>query len=488
MMGGIDSRRARSAPGALLAAAAAALLVSIGAAPARAGVSVQIHPIPTADSGLDHIVAGPDGALYATEGNAFQIARVTTAGQISQFPVPESQASADVGNSQEGPDEIVSSGGALWFVSDVQGRVFRMTTAGSLAEADDGVDPETGDEFDAQDGLAPSDAGGVWTQPRDENELRLYGPDGAQTNFPRGASNHALHPMTLGPDGTMWYGFQNPDGQYLDNSNDAGAQVNLPINNLDFTYEVSSLAFSSTGRLWFTEEQPGDAPFPASGGAIGSLAPGSSSPRAASTEGLGKDLVPHSLVAGPGGVMYFATTTGLGEISPAGTVTLASIAPYHPTDLAIGSDGNLWFIDQSANAVGRVTLASAFPTPAARPARAPAAALSVPRQKLSTVRRSGRLRATCALAGAGTCALAATVPAATARHLKLRPARHATTYTLGTASRTLKHRGETTLTLTLSKPVRAALKRTRKVTVSIRVTSTAKGRRARSFTRTLTLF
>ncbi len=38
--------------------------------------------------GLTRLVAGPDGALWFTEGSANQIGRITTGGQVSEFPVP----------------------------------------------------------------------------------------------------------------------------------------------------------------------------------------------------------------------------------------------------------------------------------------------------------------------------------------------------------------------------------------------------------------
>jgi virginiamycin B lyase len=474
------------------AALAVTALLTVGGGAAR-GAGVTIFPDPTASAGLAHIVPGPDGALYFTQDNAFEIGRITTAGQISQFPVPESQTTAEVGNAGQGPDEIASSGGRLWFLSDTQSRLFAMTTAGQLTEAADGYTTPDGPYVsDPMDGLAASDAGGVWTQARLQDTLRRWSADGSsEQDFALPDNNHSLHPMTLGPDGRVDFGFQNTDGQYIDIASDSGTGFqSVPIELVDHTYEISSLAFSSTGTLWLTEYEPSPGYFPASGGAIGSYTPGAASATATSTQQLGADLVPHSLVAGPGGVMYFATTSGLGKISPGGQITLASVAPYHPTDLAMGSDGNLWFVDASANVIGQAspdTVFSAASTPAPT-TQAPKLTLTLAHQSLAAVTAAhGGLKARCVLAGAGTCAATATIPGAAARRLGLTPKAGAGTYALGRAHRTLTRKGTAALTITLSSRVRRALSGARRVTVTVTATSSASGARARHASRRITL-
>jgi streptogramin lyase len=44
--------------------------------------------IPTPDSNPFGIEPGPDGALWFTEANSDKIGRITTAGVISEFPLP----------------------------------------------------------------------------------------------------------------------------------------------------------------------------------------------------------------------------------------------------------------------------------------------------------------------------------------------------------------------------------------------------------------
>jgi streptogramin lyase len=96
--------------------------------PATASLNVEPiiseYPIPTADSGLVYITAGPDGALWFTENSANNIGRITSAGVITEYPLPIAQ-SAPIGI-VAGPD------GALWFTELLGNRIGRITTSGFI--------------------------------------------------------------------------------------------------------------------------------------------------------------------------------------------------------------------------------------------------------------------------------------------------------------------------------------------------------------------
>jgi streptogramin lyase len=63
--------------------------------------TVQTFLVPTPASGLAHIAAGPDGALWFTEQAAGNVGRITTSGQITEYPIPNATGLADTG-----PDQI----------------------------------------------------------------------------------------------------------------------------------------------------------------------------------------------------------------------------------------------------------------------------------------------------------------------------------------------------------------------------------------------
>ncbi len=73
------------------------------------------------------IVAGPDGAMWFTDGETDgmnnSIGRITTAGTVTNYTDPSIDA----------PDEIVAGpDGALWFTNRVNGSIGRITTAGTV--------------------------------------------------------------------------------------------------------------------------------------------------------------------------------------------------------------------------------------------------------------------------------------------------------------------------------------------------------------------
>lgn len=519
-----------------IAVATTGTLVSLVAcAGVTQAATIATFSIPTADSGPTSLVAGPGNDLYFGEQNAYKVGRVDMNGNIAEFPVPNLAS----GISDAGPAHLTSSGGYIWLLTDVGETGYRMDTAGNL-------DQFTWDgSFGV--GLGPADNGGVWLFDNDATghsgnpiELQQIGPGGALTTFQTDEINQSFAPMALAPDGSEWYSEDAGNSDYLNNITDAGSQNKLPIpiTDNDLTYDVTNIAFSSDGTLWFTEHAPYDSLFPV-GGAVGMLAPGSNAPQIVWSVPSNQDVGPASLTAGPGGVMYFSyiggegSANGIGEITADGRVTLESTSPYKPQSVVYGPDGNLWFVDTTANVVGRVSPSDLFsggpsggggaggggggggtpttpttstptpttpttttpttttpttaPTTKARTAKAPVATVGVPHQRLSQVRRSGRLTLTCTLAGAGTCAVQAEVAVKVAKRLKLKVPRKAKMVSLAKASTTLKKKGRATLTLKLSKHVEKALRHTGSLKLSVAVTSTAKHDASRHATKTVKL-
>jgi streptogramin lyase len=100
-----------------------ALMAGHGPAVAQ---NVTEFPLPTANSGPFDITTGPDGALWFTEGGANNIGRMTTAGAVTEFPIPTFGGARGI---TMGPD------GALWFVErGGNTQIGRITTAGVFTE------------------------------------------------------------------------------------------------------------------------------------------------------------------------------------------------------------------------------------------------------------------------------------------------------------------------------------------------------------------
>ena len=116
------------------------------------GTSVDVQP------GADpvHIVPGPDGALWFTESSAGAIGRVSTAGALTEYPIPTPSSN---------PVHIAAGGdGNLWFTEYLTDQIGRITPAGVVDEftvPTSGAHPYSIDAADAPDGrLWFTEAGG----------------------------------------------------------------------------------------------------------------------------------------------------------------------------------------------------------------------------------------------------------------------------------------------------------------------------------------
>src|SRR5262245_26972023 len=91
------------------------------------GPALIEYAVPTSASFPERIVAGPDGALWFTEGAGDKIGRVSTAGSVTEYTIPTVDASPN--GITSGPD------GALWFTEGGgNGAIGRITTSGSITE------------------------------------------------------------------------------------------------------------------------------------------------------------------------------------------------------------------------------------------------------------------------------------------------------------------------------------------------------------------
>jgi len=192
---------------------------------------------------------------------------------------------------------------------------------------------------------------------------------------------------------------------------------------------------------------------------------------------------------------------GIGRIDPAtGQVQLADTDPYVPSDIAFGSDGALWFVDNGANDIGRIAVsASLFPSGGGGATgggsamgggvpSAPAVALTLPSARIASLRRTGMLRIGCRLTGAGRCSLTATITATAARRLGLKPAHGAKTLSLADGSVVLHRAGRATIRLRFATRFLRALARARDgIPVTLTAVSSAPGAKSVTSTRTLIL-
>jgi virginiamycin B lyase len=110
------------------------------------GEVTDVYGLGTDNEQLVAITAGPDGALWFVDSEANTIGRITTAGQLTTFPLPSNAG---------GPEHIiVGPDDALWFASNF-GAIGRITTAGQITVY-------THEEVEEPYGLTVGPDGALW--------------------------------------------------------------------------------------------------------------------------------------------------------------------------------------------------------------------------------------------------------------------------------------------------------------------------------------
>jgi streptogramin lyase len=154
------------------------------------GGSFQSFPLPDPGALLHDVVAGPDGALWTTVFTADRIARITTAGVVTEYPVPG-----------DGPIEITPGpDGALWFTELYSPRIGRITTGGVVTEL-----PLPADFGNAAFGIAAGADGALWFTAGSQDKIGRMTPGGRFTSFTLPTYRASPLAITSGPGNAVWF-------------------------------------------------------------------------------------------------------------------------------------------------------------------------------------------------------------------------------------------------------------------------------------------
>jgi streptogramin lyase len=175
--------------------------------------------------------------------------------------------------------------------------------------------------------------------------------------------NSGARYLTKGPDGALW--FTQFDANQIGRIATDGSVLEFPLRG---DAHPSVITTGPDGNVWFTETSP-----PA---AIAMMTPKGTLKRfRLRTDYAG----PVGIVAGPDGNLWFTefTVDKIGRITPDGTITEFALPPAPApatspgssgtppppkgaTEITVGPDSNLWFTEQNANQIGRITPSGAI--------------------------------------------------------------------------------------------------------------------------------
>ena len=185
------------------------------------------------------ITAGPDGALWFTEEGARDIGRITTSGSISEFPIPGSGRGAE--------DIVTGSDHNLWFTDPANARVGRLTPAGALTYF---TVPDFGTRTATPGFITAGPDGNLWVSD-DQGTIDRITTAGAVTEFPNPSTAGGV-PITAGPDGNLWVSGQAP--AILQRVTTSG----VITNEATLSGQGGGITRGPGNSLWFTILNPGE--------------------------------------------------------------------------------------------------------------------------------------------------------------------------------------------------------------------------------------
>jgi virginiamycin B lyase len=323
----------------LLSASLATAILFVGIVEVRASGLTEFA-IPTAGSGADRIVTGPDGALWFTEAYASKIGRITTDGQISEYTSadvlnPEwivsgpnnalwfgqprgvgsiqtngsieihhtPPAGGDVGVLTVGPD------GRLWFTAETPDEIVAMTTAGQFTEYPLG-------QGKVPVAIVTGGDGALWFSEVGTSMIGRITTSGQITEFPLPRPNTEVYYLIVGPDGAIWFQEFKPfDPDRIGRISESGDIIDFPMPT--YLVSIGGIATGLDGRIWFTDNN---------GSAIGRM----------SLEGQfelfplsGPGAQPLGITPGPNGAMWFTEffANAIGNFTPPPVSRCEDIVP-----------------------------------------------------------------------------------------------------------------------------------------------------------------
>ncbi len=291
--------------------------------------TVTEYPVPTGNSVPGSIVTGPDGALWFNEINGNKIGRITTDGTVTEYPVPT--GSSRPNGIAAGPD------GALWFTEYNGNNIVRISTTGAAAEYSI-PSPSSG----AVDITVGPD-GAIWFAENLTSKIGRVTMDGTVTEYPIPTGSSGPRNLVAGPDGAMW--FSEFDGNKIGRITEDGTINEYPIPTSSSL--PANIVVGPDGALWFIEMN---------GNKIGRVATdGTVTEYSVPTGNCGLN----SIVAGPDGALWFIERQGnkIGRITTDGTITEYPIPTGNSASINIvaGPDGALWFTESNVDKIGRIT-------------------------------------------------------------------------------------------------------------------------------------
>jgi virginiamycin B lyase len=166
------------------------------------------HPENPSGSAPQSIAAGPDGALWFTEGTSNRIGRSAVDGRVTEFTLP--------GADHVASDIVASANEALWFLEPSHELFGRITPQGQITEYAWPCAGHSTRGLAATPSNTPCEAmnitsgsdGAIWFSEKWRNALGRIDGQGHIVEYPLpplSTTGDGPEALTLGPDGALWF-------------------------------------------------------------------------------------------------------------------------------------------------------------------------------------------------------------------------------------------------------------------------------------------
>jgi streptogramin lyase/Ni,Fe-hydrogenase III small subunit len=200
----------------------------------------NLFPTLTAASNPEGIALGSDGNLWFVEENVDKVAKITTAGVVTEYPGLTALSMSE--SIAAGPD------GNLWVTEQKAAKIAKVTTAGVVTEY-----PITANSFPR--GITAGPDGNVWFTESLSEKVGRISTTGSIAEFPVPANPNAANPhprgITTGADGRIW--FAEDDGQAVYSLGTSGtfSQAYMIPTNMSSPFDMTT---GADGSVWFVEQ------------------------------------------------------------------------------------------------------------------------------------------------------------------------------------------------------------------------------------------
>ena len=295
---------------------------------------VQIKEFPIGGNPIP-LTVGPDGNFWTWFSGTTSVARMTPTGVVTGFVTPLGFPESTPGHCVDGHD------GNVW-CSNTGGPLLRISVATGASTVFD-LPPNSG----AMDVTLGPD-GALWYTDFGLNEIGRMTLQGAVTEYPVPAAFVAPRSITVGPDGALWFTSDDAQVGRMDTTGGGFLYYDLPEHPTNLIAQFGAITTGPDGNLWLSV-LPNTGP-----GKIVRVSPGGQI-----TEfGLPNDadgVV--DLVVGPDRAIWFTqeSASQIGRITTSGTITEYDLQPNSgPVGITAGLDGAIWFTEL-AGRIGRIS-------------------------------------------------------------------------------------------------------------------------------------